>query len=87
MPWASIKLEREVNPLQVSIVPVRGHSVPNNEDTYRSLTPNENKIPAEVEKAKDDQKRTEADIQKVTDKFIAEIDKVVAAKEQDLLAV
>jgi len=37
--------------------------------------------------SEDDQKRTEADIQKVTDKFIAEIDKVVAAKEQDLLAV
>ena len=37
--------------------------------------------------SEDDQKRTEADIQKVTDKFIAEIDKVVVAKEQDLLAV
>jgi ribosome recycling factor len=37
--------------------------------------------------SEDDQKRSEADIQKVTDKFIAEVDKVVAAKEQDLLAV
>jgi ribosome recycling factor len=37
--------------------------------------------------SEDDQKRSEADIQKSTDKFIAEVDKVVAAKEQDLLAV
>ena len=37
--------------------------------------------------SEDDQKRSEGDIQKVTDKFIAEVDKVVAAKEQDLLAV
>jgi ribosome recycling factor len=35
----------------------------------------------------DDQKRTEADIQKMTDKRIAEIDQLVAAKEQDIMAV
>jgi ribosome recycling factor len=35
----------------------------------------------------DDQKRTEADIQKVTDKHIAEVDKVVATKEQEIMAV
>ena len=37
--------------------------------------------------SEDDQKRAEADIQKVTDKHIVEIDQIVAAKEQDLLAV
>ena len=37
--------------------------------------------------SEDDQKRAEADIQKTTDKFIAEVDKAVAAKEQDILAV
>jgi len=37
--------------------------------------------------SEDDQKRSEADIQKVTDKHIAEIDVLVAAKEQDILAV
>jgi len=37
--------------------------------------------------SEDDQKRSEADIQKVTDKHIAEIDKLVAAKEQEILAV
>ncbi len=39
------------------------------------------------EASEDDQKRTEADIQKLTDKFIAEIDALVAAKEQDIMAV
>lgn len=37
--------------------------------------------------SEDEQKRTEADIQKVTDKHIAVIDQLVAAKEQDLMAV
>jgi len=37
--------------------------------------------------SEDDQKRSEADIQKITDKHIAEIDRLVAAKEQDIMAV
>jgi ribosome recycling factor len=37
--------------------------------------------------SEDDQKRSEADIQKVTDRHIAEVDKLVAAKEQDIMAV
>jgi ribosome recycling factor len=37
--------------------------------------------------SEDDQKRAEADVQKVTDKHIAEIDKLVSAKEQDIMAV
>jgi ribosome recycling factor len=37
--------------------------------------------------SEDDQKRSEADIQKVTDRHIVEIDQLVAAKEQDILAV
>ncbi len=37
--------------------------------------------------SEDDQKRAEADVQKVTDKHIAEIDKLVAAKEQEIMAV
>ena len=35
----------------------------------------------------DDQKRSEGDIQKMTDRHIALIDQLVAAKEQDLMAV
>ncbi|MGZ5181736.1 MAG: ribosome recycling factor [Ramlibacter sp.] len=37
--------------------------------------------------SEDDQKRSEADIQKVTDRHIAEIDKMVEAKEQEIMAV
>lgn len=37
--------------------------------------------------SEDDQKRSEADIQKVTDRHIVAIDQLVAAKEQDIMAV
>jgi ribosome recycling factor len=37
--------------------------------------------------SEDDQKRAEADIQKVTDKHIAEVDQLIAAKEQEIMAV
>lgn len=45
------------------------------------------KLVKDKEATEDDQKRTEADIQKMTDKRIAEIDQLVAAKEQDIMAV
>ena len=37
--------------------------------------------------SEDEQKRCETDIQKVTDRHIAAVDQLVAAKEQDLMAV
>jgi len=37
--------------------------------------------------SEDDQKRAEADIQKVTDRHIAEIDRLVVAKEAEIMAV
>ena len=37
--------------------------------------------------SEDDQKRAEADVQKFTDRHIAEIDALVVAKEQEILAV
>ena len=37
--------------------------------------------------SEDDQKRSEAEIQKTTDRHIADIDRLVAAKEQDIMAV
>ena len=37
--------------------------------------------------SEDDQKRAESDIQKVTDRHIAEIDALVASKENDIMAV
>lgn len=45
------------------------------------------KLVKDKEASEDDQKRSEADIQKITDKHIAEIDTLVAAKEQDIMAV
>ncbi|MBG9386714.1 ribosome recycling factor [Caenimonas aquaedulcis] len=37
--------------------------------------------------SEDDQKRSEAEIQKITDRHIAEIDQLVAGKEQEIMAV
>lgn len=37
--------------------------------------------------AEDDERRAQDDVQKLTDRFIAEIDKILAAKEADLLVV
>jgi ribosome recycling factor len=37
--------------------------------------------------SEDDSKRSEAEIQKITDRHVAEIDQLVHAKEQDILAV
>jgi ribosome recycling factor len=37
--------------------------------------------------SEDDQKRSEADIQKLTDKHISDVDRLVASKEQDIMAV
>jgi ribosome recycling factor len=45
------------------------------------------KLVKEKEASEDDQKRCEADIQKVTDRHIITIDQLVAAKEQEIMAV
>ena len=45
------------------------------------------KLVKDKEATEDDQKRTEADVQKMTDKRIAEIDQLVVSKEQDIMAV
>ncbi len=37
--------------------------------------------------AEDDERRAQDDVQKLTDRFIAEIDKILAAKEADLMAI
>ena len=37
--------------------------------------------------SEDEQKRSEAEVQKVTDKHIAEIDQLIAGKEQEIMAV
>ena len=45
------------------------------------------KLVKDKEATEDDQKRAEADVQKVTDKHIAEIDALVASKEKDIMEV
>ncbi len=45
------------------------------------------KLVKDKEISEDEQKRSEADVQKITDKEIASIDQLVAAKEQDIMAV
>lgn len=37
--------------------------------------------------SEDDQKRSEAEIQKLTDRHIAEVDRLVVSKETDIMAV
>ena len=37
--------------------------------------------------SEDDERRAQEDVQKLTDRYIAEIDKSLAAKEADLMAV
>ncbi len=45
------------------------------------------KLVKDKEASEDDQKRSEADVQKVTDRHIAEIDRMVEHKEQEIMAV
>jgi ribosome recycling factor len=45
------------------------------------------KLVKDKEATEDDLKRAEADVQKVTDKHIAEIDQLVAGKEKEIMEV
>ena len=45
------------------------------------------KLLKEHKVAEDDERHAQADVQKLTDKFVAEIDKVLHQKEADLMAV
>lgn len=45
------------------------------------------KLVKDKQVSEDDQKRSEADIQKITDRHIQAIDQLMAAKEQDIMAV
>jgi ribosome recycling factor len=57
----------------------------------RNLRRDANDTVKKLEKDKlvseDEQKRSEADIQKLTDRYIIEIDRLVVSKEQDIMAV
>jgi ribosome recycling factor len=45
------------------------------------------KLVKEKVASEDDQKRSEAEIQKLTDRHIVEVDRLVASKEHDIMAV
>jgi ribosome recycling factor len=45
------------------------------------------KMSKEKEISEDDERRMQEEIQKITDEFIIEIDKLIDAKEKDLLAI
>ena len=53
----------------------------------RDANENVKKLVKDKLASEDDQKRSEADVQKVTDRHIAEIDALVASKEQEIMAV
>jgi ribosome recycling factor len=45
------------------------------------------KLLKDKEVSEDDERRAQDEIQKLTDKFVAEVDKALQAKETDLMAV
>ena len=45
------------------------------------------KLIKEKEISEDDERRSQDEVQKITDKFIAEIDKLLQLKESELLAI
>jgi ribosome recycling factor len=45
------------------------------------------KLVTDKEATEDDQKRTEADVQKITDRSILEIDQLIASKEEEIMSV
>jgi ribosome recycling factor len=57
----------------------------------RNLRRDANEHVKKLEKAKevseDEQSRSEKEIQKMTDKYIAEVDQIVAAKEKEVMTV
>ena len=69
---------------------VRGEGE-NAKNSVRSMRRDANEAVKKLVKEKlaseDDQKRSEAEIQKATDRHITEVDRLVAAKEQDIMAV
>jgi len=73
------------------LIKVVKHEAENAKVAVRNLRRDANHHLKELLKKKevseDDERRAQDDVQKLTDKFIAEIDKVLAAKEADLMVV
>ena len=73
------------------LIKVVKHEAENARVAIRNLRRDANNALKDLLKQKavseDEERRAQDEIQKLTDRYIAEVDKVVAAKEQDLLAV
>ncbi len=73
------------------LIRVVRHEAENSRVAIRNVRRDANGTLKELLKEKDisedDERRAEEDIQKLTDKYIAEVDKVLAAKETDLMAI
>lgn len=73
------------------LIKVVRHEAENARVAIRNLRRDANHSLKEAVKAKaiseDDERRTQDDVQKFTDKYISEIDKVLETKEKDLMAV
>ena len=86
VPMPALTEERRRDLIKV----VRGEAE-NARVAVRNLRRDANHSLKEAMKAKtiseDDERRTEDDVQKLTDRYIAEIDKALAQKESDLMAV
>lgn len=73
------------------LIKVVRHEAENARVAVRNLRRDANNALKEAIKAKtiseDDERRAQEDIQKLTDRYIAEVDKALASKEADLMAV
>lgn len=73
------------------LIKVVRHEAENARVAVRNLRRDANHALKEAVKAKtiseDDERRAQEDVQKLTDRYIAEIDKALASKEADLMAV
>ena len=96
-PWEksmAAKIEKAIRESDLGLNPasmgdlIRVPMPPMSEERRREMT-NESvkKLVKDKLASEDEQKRSEAEVQKVTDKHIAEIDQLVAGKEQEIMAV
>jgi len=86
VPMPALTEERRKELIKV----VRGEAE-NGRIAVRNLRRDANSVLKDAVKVKtiseDDERRTQDDIQKLTDRYISEVDKLLAQKEQDLMAV
>ena len=91
-PWEKnmgAKIEKAIRESDLGLNPaamgdlIRVPMPPMSEERRKEMT----KLVKDKEASEDDQKRSEADVQKITDKHIQLIDQLVVEKEKDIMAV